>query len=119
VEEQPMPNEDQDSQAEYGFLDAVIEYLDSEKGHDMASKSLQAFFDFKKTKLENHKAYVGKLLEVRSYNNKFTLVFHSVILFLAVITAAILTYCGKFDSTIGVFFGTILGYVFSKQQSVK
>jgi len=100
-------------------LEAFIAYLESEKGHELASNVLQSFTDFKKAQLEAKVIYSDKLQQARSFNYKYTLAINSIILVAAIGTATFLTFQGKFDSTIGVFFGTILGYVFSKPQAVK
>lgn len=81
-----------------------LAYLESDRGHELASRILRIFEDIKKSALEtsaNH-AKFEKWLQVG-------------IVGLVVIASSVLTYFGKFDSTIGVLFGTLVGYLFGKK----
>jgi hypothetical protein len=115
---EPEDNEPVDYN-ENSWLDSFISYLESSKGHQIAKDVLESYKEFQNKKLENHKTYSMDILKRRSFNYKFTLIVHAVILLTIIGVASFLTANDKFSSTLGVFFGTILGYVFSKQQSGK
>jgi hypothetical protein len=76
-----------------------LAYLESERGHELASRTLRIFEDIKNS--SSH-AKFEKWLQVG-------------IIFLVIVSSSALTYVGKFDSTIGVLFGTLVGYLFGKK----
>ena len=79
-------------------------YLESEKGHEIASRTLKIIEDIKKATLENTYSHASfeKWLQV-------------LIIAMVIAASSVLTYFGKFDSTIGVLFGTLVGYLFGKK----
>ncbi|HET6331300.1 MAG TPA: hypothetical protein VFF76_10990 [Holophagaceae bacterium] len=75
----------------------------SEKGHEIASRVLHIFEDLKKNaidksieriKLERH-LQVGTIIVV-------------------IIAASVLSWHGKFDSSMGILFGTMVGFLFGR-----
>ena len=99
-----------------GTLDSSIEeeeqievgpffaYLESDKGHELASRTLKIIEDVKKATLEKTSSH--------AQFEKWTQV---IIIAMVVIATSTLTYLGKFDSTVGVLFGTLVGYLFGKK----
>ena len=81
-----------------------LAYLESDKGHELASRVLKIFEDIKKATLETTTSHA-----------KFEKWLQVLIILIVVIASSILTYLGKFDSTIGVLFGTLVGYLFGKK----
>ena len=79
-------------------------YLESEKGHELASRFLAIFEDIKKATIQTSTAHA-----------KFEKWLQAGIILVVVGAASVLTYFGKFDSTLGVLFGTLVGYLFGKK----
>ncbi|MBC8401304.1 MAG: hypothetical protein H8E14_07435 [Candidatus Marinimicrobia bacterium] len=85
-------------------LSPFFEYLQSEKGHDLASRIVRIIEDLKKhgiTKSTEQWKY-GKL-------------YQGLMITVVLCAVVYLTVIGKFDSTVGVIFGTIIGYLFGKK----
>jgi len=83
-----------------------FEYLKTENGHQIASKILTIIDDVKKATLSNTTGSI-KLFA-----------WHKIIIVaLVVIAATILTMFDKFNPTVGVLFGTLIGYVFGKTKN--
>ena len=81
-----------------------LAYLESDKGHELASRTLKIIEDIKKATLENTSSHA-----------KFEKWLQVIIIVIVIAASSILTYFGKFDSTIGVLFGTSVGYLFGKK----
>ena len=82
----------------------LLLYLQSEKGHELASRALAIIEDIKKATIQTTTSHA-----------KFEKWLQSGIIITVVIASSFLTYYGKFDSTIGVLFGTLVGYLFGKK----
>lgn len=85
-------------------LGSVLYYLESEKGHELASRALAIIEDIKKATIQTSVSHA-----------KFEKWLQTIIVLVVVSAASILTYVGKFDSTLGVLFGTLVGYLFGKK----
>jgi hypothetical protein len=83
-----------------------FEYLHSEKGHEVASRILGIVEDLKKAALvrSSEHAKFERLLQVGT-------------VVVVVVAASFLTYAGKFDASLGVLFGTLVGYLFGKRNA--
>ncbi|MEW5754867.1 MAG: hypothetical protein AB1810_01045 [Pseudomonadota bacterium] len=81
-----------------------LAYLESDKGHELASRTLKIIEDIKKATLENNASHA-----------KFEKWLQVGIILTVVLSSTFLTYFGKFDSTVGVLFGTLVGYLFGKK----
>lgn len=79
-------------------------YLKSPQGHEIATRLLSVVEDVKKSTLEkttNH-AVFEKWLQAG-------------IIIAVVLASSLLSYLGKFDTSLGVLFGTLVGYIFGKK----
>ena len=85
----------------------VFDYLKSNKGHELATKVLELV---KEVKVGNAQMEYNTQ---RSYIKRWTLIQGLVFIF-AISAVTFLTYEGKFNATVGVFFGTLVGYFFGK-----
>ncbi len=85
-------------------LGPVLKYLESEKGHELASRTLRIIEDIKKATLETSSSHA-----------KFEKWLQVTIISIVIIASSVLTFFGKFDSTTGVLFGTLVGYLFGKK----
>lgn len=89
---------------EEASVEPFFEYLKSDKGHEIFKRVIAIIEDVKKATLDRttDHAKFEKLLQV-------------VIILVVVISTSLLTYFGKFDSSVGVLFGTLVGYLFGKK----
>ena len=81
-----------------------FEYLHSEKGHEVVSRVVTIVEDLKKAGLER-----------ASENHRFERLFQGGIVLAVIAASTFLTYQGKFDASLGVMFGTLVGYLFGKR----
>ncbi|MGD9102906.1 MAG: hypothetical protein PVH97_12850 [Desulfobacterales bacterium] len=81
-----------------------IEYLQTEKGHQMAARILGMAEDFKKMLL--YKSGSHSLVE------KWQL---AIVIFAIVGAVTVLTLFDKFDPAIGILFGVLVGYIIGKK----
>ena len=79
-------------------------YLNSDKGHEIASRALKIIEDIKKATIDTTSSHV-----------KFEKTLQLAMIFAVIISTSVLTYFDKFDSTVGVLFGTLVGYLFGKK----
>lgn len=81
-----------------------FDYLQSPQGHEVVTRVLTMVDDIKKATI-THSASGVKLEKWLQVG----------ILIVVVIASTALAVMGKFDATIGVLFGTLVGYVFGKR----
>lgn len=81
-----------------------FEYLRSDKGHEVVGRVLAIFEDIKKAAISQQSGHVKRELWMQLG-----------IIGLVVAASTTLAVLGKFDATIGVLFGTLVGYVFGKR----
>jgi hypothetical protein len=87
-------------------LSPFFEYLKSEKGHEVTSRVLAIFEDLKKAALARS-----------SEHAKFERTLQAGIVLVVVVAASLLTYFAKFDASLGVLFGTLVGYLFGRRNA--
>ena len=81
-----------------------LNYLQTEKGHEALQRVLSMFEDIKKVTLDKTAAQV-----------KFEKMFQLLGVSFVIIATSILTYCDKFEASLGVLFGSIVGYLFGRK----
>lgn len=91
-------------EAKSSDIQPILNYLQSPQGHEIASRLLSVVEDVKKSTLEKSTSHAV-----------FEKWIQSLIIFVVVAAASILAYLGKFDTSLGVLFGTLVGYVFGKK----
>jgi hypothetical protein len=81
-----------------------LDYLKTEKGHELAGRVIGLVEDFKRSSLEKttQHATLEKILQI-------------TIIVVVVGSASGLSYLDKFETSIGVLFGTLVGYFFGKR----
>ena len=85
-------------------MSPFFQYLSTDKGHEVAKTVLTIIDDIKKATVK-HSAGHAKLET-----------WMKIAVILAVIAAAtLLTLSDKFNSTVGVLFGTLVGYIYGKK----
>ena len=83
-----------------------FEYLHSEKGHEVMGRVLSMVEDLKKAGLERSSEHVKseRWLQLS-------------VITLVIFASTFLTYVGRFDTSLGVMFGTMVGYLFGKRSA--
>lgn len=98
-----------------GEFSSFFNYLQSQQGHEIASRIVTLFEEVKKATLdksvEQSKLNIGLTHRVR----KYLIILRGSVFAIVIIAASVLTYLGKFDSTLAVLFGTLVGYFFGKK----
>jgi len=124
VDTEEFPDEDEAYYASASLL--IHNYLQSEKGHEIAKQVLDLIKDIKRSTLDRNveqdkaNAEQARLREERLHRfYGWVLVSQNIVFALTIVTASILTYMGKFDSTLAVLFGTLVGYFFGRKTSSK
>lgn len=82
----------------------LFTYLQSPQGHEIATRLLSVVEDIKKSTLEKTTSHAV-----------FEKWLQAGIIFVVVVAASFLSYLGKFDTSLGVLFGTLVGYIFGKK----
>jgi hypothetical protein len=93
----------------------LFEYLKSEKGHELVSRIVAIIEDVKKVTLDRGAERAKLDLEFARQHRRNLLIQQSVIFGMSIVAASLLTYYDKFNSTIGVFFGTLVGYFLARR----
>ena len=78
----------------------LLTYLQSPQGHEIATRLLSVVEDVKKSTLEKTTSHAV-----------FEKWLQAGIIFVVVVAASLLSYLGKFDTSLGVLFGTLVGYI--------
>ena len=82
----------------------LFEYLESDKGHEIVTRVLRIFEDLQKNTVDKSVERI-----------KFDRYFQVSIILAVILATSILTWFGKFDSTVAVLFGAVVGYLFGKR----
>ena len=98
------PVDDESLEEQPSDLQPVLNYLQSPQGHEIASRLLKVIEDVKKSTLEKTTSHAI-----------FEKWLQAGIIFIVVFAASLLSYLGKFDTSLGVLFGTLVGYIFGKK----
>ena len=98
------PEEGCDEECEPSTALLLFDYLESDKGHEIVTRVLRIFEDLQKNTVEKSVERI-----------KFDRFIQVTIILAIIIAASILTWFGKFDSTVAVLFGAVVGYMFGKR----
>jgi hypothetical protein len=85
-------------------LDPLFGYLQTQQGHEIASRVLGMLESIKHSTLDKSTGNV----RVEKY-------IQAMVILAVVIATSVLVAFGKFESSVGVLFGTLVGYVFGKK----
>lgn len=100
----PIKEETPEEPEQVSELQPVLDYLQSPQGHEIASRILSVVEDVKKATLEKTTSHAA-----------FEKWLQALIIVIVVGASAVLSYLGKFDTSLGVLFGTLVGYIFGKK----
>lgn len=93
----------------------LFDYLKSQQGHELASRIITLIEEVKKTTLDKNVEHSRINMELEHKHRRNYLIVLTIVVAATVISATFLTYFGKFDSPIGVLFGTLVGYFFGRR----
>ncbi len=118
------PDEDEDFYASGSLL--IHNYLQSEKGHEIAKSVLEIVKGIKHSTLDRNleqdkvnAEQAKQQTELIHKHYRWVLISQNIVFALAIVAASILTYVGKFESPVAILFGTLVGYFFGKKTSSK
>lgn len=95
---EPEPEEDE--------LDVspLFEYLKTPQGHEVTTRIISIIEDVKKAALEKSASHAI-----------FEKWLQGAIIVIVIIATSLLSYLGKFETSVGVLFGTLVGYIFGRK----
>lgn len=85
-------------------LSPFLNYLQTKQGHEISSRVLKIFEDIKKSALDHRSKH--------SITEKWI---QAGIILAVIVSSSLLAHFGKFDSSMGVLYGTLVGYLFGKK----
>lgn len=87
-----------------GDLEPFLAYLSSDRGHEIASGLMKVIEGVKHSTLDKSAVNV----RVEKY-------IQALVILAVVVATSVLVYFGKFEASVGVLFGTLVGYAFGKK----
>jgi hypothetical protein len=81
-----------------------FEYLKTPQGHEVTTRILQVVEDVKKATLDKSASHAI-----------FEKWLQGIIIVIVILATSILSYLGKFETSVGVLFGTLVGYIFGRR----
>ena len=85
-------------------ISPFFEYLKSDHGHEITKRVVSIVEDIKKAALDKSSSHA--IFEKR---------LQATIIIIVIIATSILSYLGKFETSVGVLFGTLVGYIFGRK----
>ncbi len=85
-------------------IQPVLNYLQSPQGHEIASRVLSIIEDVKKATLEKTTSHAA-----------FEKWLQAGVIVVVIVATSLLSYFGKFETSVGVLFGTLVGYIFGRR----
>ncbi len=79
-------------------------YLQSQPGHEVVNRLLSLVEDVKRSTLEKSTAHA-----------MFGMGFQAAIVLVVIVATSVLTYLGKFEPSVAVLFGLLVGYIFGRR----
>jgi hypothetical protein len=121
-----QPNDDDDIIVEPNASVLLYNYLQSEKGHDIAKQILEIVKGVKQSTLgrnvEQDKVNAEQAkMQTQLLHEHYGRILNTqrLVFALTILATSFLTYFGKFESPVAVLFGTLVGYFFGRRTSSK
>lgn len=99
-----LPVEQHAEQDDEWDVSPFFEYLKTPQGHEVTTRMLSIVEDVKKAALDKSSSHA--IFEKR---------LQATIIIIVIISTSILSYLGKFETSVGVLFGTLVGYIFGRK----
>src|SRR5258708_36276888 len=95
----------------------LMDYLDTERGHEIAKTLLDLWKEIQKATLGSKSEQTIEQLKTQSRSWRMDVVIQSALASVVIVSAVVLAWHGKMDATITGFLGVALGYVLGKKTS--
>jgi ferric-dicitrate binding protein FerR (iron transport regulator) len=105
------PEEESAEESPFTFL----EYLDSDRGHEIAKKVLELWKDLQQTTLGSKSEETKEQLRRQHEAWRLGVTMQTALGAIVIITAGLLAWHSKMDATIAGFLGVALGYVLGRK----
>jgi hypothetical protein len=115
VSKSPSPDGPLVKKEEDVDFSSLFEYLKSPQGHDIASRIVGLVEGLKKATLDRTADLSVKQLDAAQVHRKNTHLLQAGAMLMIVAASTILVLYSKFDTSVGVLFGSIMGYIFGKR----
>jgi hypothetical protein len=102
----PTANSPEEFEESYSFFD----YLESDKGHELAGRAISLLEGIKKATIENSAELQKRDFEYQHKIQKLWLCLQSAVFLVSIVVAAVLAWHGKLDATVAALMGTLFGY---------
>lgn len=93
-----------DPEEEDWDISPFFEYLKTDKGHEVTTRIISIVEDVKKAALEKSASHAI-----------FEKWLQAGIILVVIVATSLLSYLGKFETSVGVLFGTLVGYIFGRK----
>src|SRR5258705_8399807 len=100
---------------EEGEVSPFFDYLKSIQGHEVLSRIVGLIEGLKKATLDKNAELSTKQLDAARIHRRNTQMLQGFAMLTVVTASTVLVCLGKFEPTVGVLFGTIMGYIFGKR----
>lgn len=99
-----QPSQEPETDEEEWDASPFFEYLKTQQGHEVTTRIISIIEDVKKAALEKSASHAI-----------FEKWLQGAIIVIVIIATSILSYLGKFETSVGVLFGTLVGYIFGRK----
>jgi hypothetical protein len=103
IEPRNLPEELEPIEEEWD-VSPFFEYLKTPQGHEVTTRVLQVVEDIKKATLDKSASH--------AISERWL---QGIIIVIVILATSILSYLGKFETSVGVLFGTLVGYIFGRR----
>ncbi len=96
----------------------LFEYLETPQGHEVATRIVGVFEAIQKATLESGAEQAKVRMQYEHRDRRLATVAQGVVFVVAVGVAGFLVYHGRFDPSMGILLGTLVGYFFGRRGSL-
>jgi hypothetical protein len=96
--------DDDEFEVESNDWEPFFDYLKSANGHEVTTRILKIVEDIKKAALDKSASHAI-----------FEKWLQAIIIVIVIVATSTLSYLGKFETSVGVLFGTLVGYIFGRK----
>jgi hypothetical protein len=96
----------------------LLEYLKSPQGHELASRIVTLIEEIKKVTLDKGAEQTKLSIELTNRYRRNLIILQGAVFVIAILSASILSYYDKFNTALGILFGTLVGYFFGRENGI-